>query len=1041
MNTKIASFLAVCKKSSAAAYQAFVSLLADLDCLESRSASRQFLSELYLVVGQHAEQYHFQFIEQTILDYQEQPQQLLLLQFPSTFLPEAWSFTFYEGLIRYPDIEYRQKNIVELGCGIGWISIALAIRYGTENMVGLDINPKAITCAKLNLYLNGLDQHGCPIYYQSDQALIDMVSFQESNLLQAFDGRNQYFDKIIGCIPQVLNPEPEVMEELIADSSSDEYLQSLSNYTTLQGYVEDQFGLGLIAKAVEQSVSLLKSSGKMILNLGGRPGRSVLERLMRRRGFQVRRVWQTMVEQAADTDIDALVAIELSTDHRFEFYMSSEAPTPIDARTAHAFAQAGGTIHHSVDVYEAAMILPEQTKAIYQTINQIESDKIRSAVDLTFDNPSDAEERFGFLAALTKWMKKANQFPYESTAGIQRFRALVAEFFSYYHKISLNSEQILITPGRKELVENLFKTYQPSVALVAKSLRHLITPTLCQDSDILEVPQQIDYTTTLIKALKPKIVITQLDHFEIESRHHVNRLIESSVEHHVLLVIDISPYVELSSQPKSNGLLRYLSQQSLPGNVMITAALLNNHVYNDYTLNIAFTTNSVLRSTLIKAAELTYSRTPIMVQRYYQNLLEELLFFQRTRRVDAIDYQPVTSDSNAFILSDSAADAFSQPAIVGNLRQFTAETIRLDYGENELSAPKLLKECLLESFLVRRFSKEDSNPDDAIRSILSERFNISTSLYARMLLADGVAPLFHAVLKQCKQEQATLLLPTGGYGYFQTAATFNQVKTQVIETSEAHQFKIDAHDLHKHLAQIDQAYIYLNAPIVNPTGAIYTTEELAAIFAVAAQHHATIVMDSIFAGLAFDDNQHCDLSKALVAIMQETKARFVLLGGISKEYAAGGLRFGYAWSPNRRFAELIQSHIHRRCHFTLSYAMRTLFQAHHAQEPSLTAHLQQQIQTLKDRSVRLSEQLQRLNWQVIEPKGGLFMVAKPPINNEALSLTEQANTVADQWFAQYGIAINNAQWTGLPGYCRFVLSCSDQTFETAMTKIKSMPID
>jgi methionine S-methyltransferase len=1037
MNTEITSFLAQCEKSSAAAYQAFVALLADLDCLESRSESRQFLSELYQVVGQHAEQYHFQFIEQTILDYQEQPHQLLLLQFPSTFLPEAWSFTFYEGLIRYPDIDYRQKNIVELGCGIGWISIALAIRYGTENMVGLDINPRAITCAKLNLYLNGLDQNGCPIYYQSDQALIDMVSFQESNLLQAFDGRHQYFDKIIGCIPQVLNPEPEVMEELIADSSSDEYLQSLSNYTTLQGYIEDQFGLGLIAKAVEQSVSLLKSSGKMILNLGGRPGRSVLERLMRRRGFQVRRVWQTMVEQAADTDIDALVAIEQTTDHRFEFYMSSEAPTPIDARTAHAFAQAGGTIHHSVDVYEAAMILPEQTKAIYQTINQIQSDQIRSAVDLTFDDPSDAEERYGFLAALTKWMKKANHFPYESTAGIQRFRALVAEFFSYYHKITLNSEQILITPGRKELVENLFKIYQPNIALVAKSLRPLITQELSQQSEILEVPQQIDYTTTLIKALKPKIVITQLDHFEIESRHHVNRLIESCVDYGALLVIDISPYVELSSQPKSNGLLRYLAQQSLPSNVMITAALLNNHVYQDYTLNIAFTTNYELRNALVKAAELTYSRTPIMVQRYYQNLLEELLFFQRTRRVDAIEYQP-SMVTEPLPLAQSAAEAFAQPAIVGNQRSFNQDSIRLDYGENELAAPALLKECLLESFLVRRFSKEDTNPDDTIRAVLSERFNIPTSLYARMLLADGVAPLFHAVLKQCKQEQATLLLPTGGYGYFQTAATFNQVKTQIIATKEAQQFKLDAKQLQKHLAHIDNAYIYLNAPIVNPTGAIYSGEELLAIFDIAAQFNATIIMDSIFAGLAFDGSQYTDLSNALAVLMQNSKARFVLLGGISKEYAAGGLRFGYAWSPNRRFAELIQNQIHRRCHFTLGYAMRTLFQAHHTQDPSLISHLEQQNKTLKDRSERLTKQLQRLNWQVIKPQGGLFMVAKPPMNSDGRNATKQADTIAEQWFKQYGIAINNARWTGLPGYCRFVLSCSDEAFEKAMRRIESI---
>ena len=67
----------------------------------------------------------------------------------------------------------------------------------------------------------------------------------------------------------------------------------------LQGFVEDQFGLGLIAKAVEGGISVIKLMGIMIFNMGGRPGQGVCKRLFERRGFRVTKLWQTKVIQAS----------------------------------------------------------------------------------------------------------------------------------------------------------------------------------------------------------------------------------------------------------------------------------------------------------------------------------------------------------------------------------------------------------------------------------------------------------------------------------------------------------------------------------------------------------------------------------------------------------------------------------------------------------------------------------------------------------------------------------------------------------------------
>ena len=160
---------------------------------------------------------------------------------------------------------------------------------------------------------------------------------------------------------QVLNPNPDAMSKMITENASEEFLHALSNYCALQGFVEDQFGLGLIARAVEEGISVIKAVGIMIFNMGGRPGQAVCKRLFERRGFCITKLQQTKILQASDTDIAALVEIEKNSLHCFEFFMGLSGDQPICARTAWAYGKAGGRISHALSVYGCQLRNPTQS--------------------------------------------------------------------------------------------------------------------------------------------------------------------------------------------------------------------------------------------------------------------------------------------------------------------------------------------------------------------------------------------------------------------------------------------------------------------------------------------------------------------------------------------------------------------------------------------------------------------------------------------------------------------------------------------------------
>lgn len=70
-------------------------------------------------------------------------------------------------------------------------------------VIGLDINPRAIKAAWINLYLNALDSDGSPVLDREGKSLLDRVEFHVSDLLGYCREQNLTMDLIVGCIPQV----------------------------------------------------------------------------------------------------------------------------------------------------------------------------------------------------------------------------------------------------------------------------------------------------------------------------------------------------------------------------------------------------------------------------------------------------------------------------------------------------------------------------------------------------------------------------------------------------------------------------------------------------------------------------------------------------------------------------------------------------------------------------------------------------------------------------------------------------------------------
>ncbi|MGN7202369.1 aspartate transaminase [Arthrobacter sp. SAFR-044] len=88
-------------------------------------------------------------------------------------------------------------------------------------------------------------------------------------------------------------------------------------------------------------------------------------------------------------------------------------------------------------------------------------------------------------------------------------------------------------------------------------------------------------------------------------------------------------------------------------------------------------------------------------------------------------------------------------------------------------------------------------------------------------------------------------------------------------------------------------WVILNTPS-NPTGAVYSREELAGLAAVLTDHPAVYVLtDEIYDEIHFGNEP----ITSLVAVAPELKDRVLVTNGVSKAYAMTGWRLGYAGGP------------------------------------------------------------------------------------------------------------------------------------------------
>ncbi|MHB8068711.1 MAG: pyridoxal phosphate-dependent aminotransferase [Desulfobaccales bacterium] len=118
----------------------------------------------------------------------------------------------------------------------------------------------------------------------------------------------------------------------------------------------------------------------------------------------------------------------------------------------------------------------------------------------------------------------------------------------------------------------------------------------------------------------------------------------------------------------------------------------------------------------------------------------------------------------------------------------------------------------------------------------------------------------------------------------------------IVPTRQENGFKLTARELRERITPKTKALI-LNSPS-NPTGMVYSRQELEAIGEVVLEKGIYVVSDDIYDRIIFDGAKFSNIAM----LSPELKARTFVLNGVSKTYAMTGWRIGYMAGPQEGVA-------------------------------------------------------------------------------------------------------------------------------------------
>ncbi len=349
------------------------------------------------------------------------------------------------------------------------------------------------------------------------------------------------------------------------------------------------------------------------------------------------------------------------------------------------------------------------------------------------------------------------------------------------------------------------------------------------------------------------------------------------------------------------------------------------------------------------------------------------------------------------------------------------DVVNFAAGEPDFDTPDTIKKAAIAAIEAGKTKYTPSVGTPQLREAISEKFKIDNQLNykpSQIVVSCGAKHSIFNIIQMLSEEGDEVIIPAPYWVSYPEMVKISGATPKILETTASTNFKVTAKQLSSCLTE--RTRIFVLASPSNPTGMLYSKEELKPIADICVKNNIYVISDEIYEKLIYDTDRYTSIASLNDDIYNLT----FTVNGVSKAYSMTGWRIGYAAGNEEvmGYIKNFQDHTTSNpCSISQAAALQAL------KEPNDKVMAMRDIfKERRDLITSLFDSIPEVSY--IRPQGAFYLFCDFSKLGESFDLAKRI-------LNDVNVAVIPGEGFGAPGYIRLSYATSNERIEEGVRRI------
>ncbi|MDE6886808.1 MAG: pyridoxal phosphate-dependent aminotransferase [Helicobacteraceae bacterium] len=374
-------------------------------------------------------------------------------------------------------------------------------------------------------------------------------------------------------------------------------------------------------------------------------------------------------------------------------------------------------------------------------------------------------------------------------------------------------------------------------------------------------------------------------------------------------------------------------------------------------------------------------------------------------------------------LNESLTIAIS--SLARELKAQGKDVLSFSAGEPDFDTPKSIKDEAIRAINSGFTKYTQVSGINELKAAICKKLESQNNLKyepSEIIVSNGAKHSLFNVFSALIDKDDEVIIPSPYWVTYPELVNYFGGKSVFIETSEEIDFKITP-KLLKEVITSKSKLLILTSPS-NPTGMVYTKEELEGIYGAIKESNIIIISDEIYEQLVYDNIKFTSPGSINDDMLQRT----ITINGLSKSTSMTGWRIGYAASKDKKLIKLMDSLQSQSTSNINSITQKASIISLNGDCNADIENFNKEFQKRRDLAHKLINNISNLSVKL--PQGAFYLFINiSKVNKDSMKFCKDL-------LEKEGVALVPGIAFGMEGYARFSFACGEEQIKEGIKRIE-----